>query len=118
MAKIQKKKNQVFKDKDKKQKINANKTKENLPEIIVENANSFVVKKSKFSSSSIKGNNVFTNSIKYLREVGLELKKVVWPPKKQIIASTAVTIVLTIIVAIFLGLNDFVLSNLIKLVLK
>lgn len=53
----------------------------------------------------------------YLREVKVELKKVTWPARKQTLASTVVVIILVIILAMFLGLVDTGLSNLVKLVL-
>ncbi|GAB1432227.1 preprotein translocase subunit SecE [Spirochaetota bacterium] len=38
-----------------------------------------------------------------------ELKKVVWPSKDSVIASTKVVLVSTLIVAFFLGVVDFIL---------
>lgn len=38
-----------------------------------------------------------------------ELKKVVWPSKDSVIASTKVVLVSTLLVALFLGVVDFVL---------
>lgn len=48
---------------------------------------------------------------KYLREVMGELKKVSWPQRKEIIASTAVVILCTFIVAFFLGIVDAALQK-------
>ena len=53
----------------------------------------------------------------YLREVKVELKKVTWPARKQIMASTVVVIILVVILSLFLGVVDTGLSNLVKLVL-
>ncbi len=50
----------------------------------------------------------------FLREARGELKKVKWPTRKELVASTAVVIVLTLIVAFFLGLIDFGLIKIIK----
>jgi len=50
----------------------------------------------------------------FLREAKMELKKVKWPTRKELLASTAVVIVLTLIVALFLGLVDFGLIKIIK----
>jgi len=47
----------------------------------------------------------------------VELKKVTWPTPKQTLASTSVVIVVVIIVSIFLGIVDFGLTKVIKLVL-
>ena len=53
----------------------------------------------------------------FLREVKIELKKVTWPSRKETLASTAVVIVLVIIISAFLGLVDMGLSSLIRFVL-
>ena len=50
----------------------------------------------------------------FLREAKMELKKVKWPTRKELIASTAVVIVLTLFVAFYLGLIDFGLIKIIK----
>jgi len=51
----------------------------------------------------------------YLREVVYELKKVVWPSRKETVGSTAVVLVIVGISAVFLGIVDFVLSRLVRL---
>ena len=50
----------------------------------------------------------------FLREAKMELKKVKWPTRKELLASTAVVIVLTLLVAFFLGLVDFGLIKIIR----
>ena len=50
----------------------------------------------------------------FLREARMELIKVKWPTRKELFASTAVVIVLTLVVAFFLGLIDFGLIKIIK----
>jgi preprotein translocase subunit SecE len=55
--------------------------------------------------------------IQFLKEVKIELRKVVWPTRKDTIASTSVVLVLVIIIAVFLGLVDLGLSRVIKLIL-
>jgi preprotein translocase subunit SecE len=52
--------------------------------------------------------------LQFLRESRVELKKVKWPTRKELLASTAVVIVLVLIVSLFLGLIDFGLIKLIK----
>jgi preprotein translocase subunit SecE len=47
--------------------------------------------------------------LKYFKESHQELKKVVWPSREAVISSTKVVLVSTVIVAIFLGLVDFLL---------
>jgi preprotein translocase subunit SecE len=50
----------------------------------------------------------------FLREAKMELKKVKWPTRKELLATTAVVIVLVLFCALFLGLVDFGLIKLIK----
>jgi len=47
--------------------------------------------------------------IQFFKDSFGELKKVVWPSRENVLASTKVVIVSTLIVAIFLGLVDFLL---------
>ncbi len=47
---------------------------------------------------------------KFLKEVRAELRKVTWPTKDELIGSTIVTIVVSLIVAIFIGIVDRILS--------
>ncbi len=54
----------------------------------------------------------------FLREVKTELKKVTWPSRKDTLSGTAVVLVAVFIIALFLGIVDSGLSNLIKALLK
>ena len=56
--------------------------------------------------------------LQFLREVKVELKKVVWPSRKQTIGSTVVVLILVMIISVFLGIVDIGLSSLIRVVLK
>jgi preprotein translocase subunit SecE len=53
----------------------------------------------------------------FLASSWIEIKKVVWPTPKQTLASTSVVIVVVILVSVFLGIVDFGLSKVVKLVL-
>ena len=53
----------------------------------------------------------------FLVEARNELKKVTWPTRKQALASTSVVIIVVVIVSLFLGMVDFGLAKIIKLVL-
>jgi preprotein translocase subunit SecE len=55
--------------------------------------------------------------IRFLKEAKSELKKVTWPTRKQTLASTSVVIIVVVIVSIFLGIVDFGLAKVIRLVL-
>ncbi len=50
----------------------------------------------------------------YVREVAYELRKVVWPSRKETIGTTAVVLVIVAISAVFLGIIDFFLSHIIR----
>jgi len=58
--------------------------------------------------------NLFKTVALFLRQAKVELKKVKWPTRKELIASTVVVIVLTILVSFYLGLIDFGLIKIIK----
>ncbi|MCK4460388.1 MAG: preprotein translocase subunit SecE [candidate division Zixibacteria bacterium] len=47
---------------------------------------------------------------KFLKEVVAELRKVTWPTKDELIGSTIVTVVVSLIVAIFIGIVDRILT--------
>jgi preprotein translocase subunit SecE len=67
--------------------------------------------------SSVAEDGIVQKSIQFLREVKIELKKVTWPSRKQTMGSTVVVIILVMIVSLFLGLVDFGLSSLMRMVL-
>lgn len=54
----------------------------------------------------------------FLREVKLEIKKVVFPNREELIGSTWIVIISTLIVAVFLGFVDFVLTKFVKYILR
>jgi preprotein translocase subunit SecE len=49
--------------------------------------------------------------IKFLKEVRNELNKVTWPTKNEIIGSTIVVVIVSIIMSIFIGIVDFGLDK-------
>lgn len=53
---------------------------------------------------------------KFLKEVVAELRKVTWPTKDELIGSTIVTIVVSSIVAVFIGIVDRILTYVISLI--
>ncbi len=53
----------------------------------------------------------------YLREVVYELRKVVWPTRKETMGSTAVVLVIVGLSAVFLGVIDFILSRIVRLLI-
>jgi preprotein translocase subunit SecE len=53
-------------------------------------------------------------ALQFLREAKMELKKVKWPTRKELLASTAVVIALVLMVSLYLGVIDFGLIKIIK----
>jgi preprotein translocase subunit SecE len=54
----------------------------------------------------------------YLAETRIELKKVTWPNKQELKDATRVVVVASILLAIFIGIVDQILSSIIKLVFR
>ena len=55
--------------------------------------------------------------VQYLREVVHELRKVVFPSRKETIGSTSVVLVIVLLASVFLGLVDSILSRLVRLLI-
>jgi preprotein translocase subunit SecE len=53
----------------------------------------------------------------FLRDVKMEMKKVTWPTRKETLAATAMVIILSVLVAFFLGILDVALAKLVSTVL-
>ena len=54
----------------------------------------------------------------FLKEVRIELKKVNWPLRKEVVGSTIVVIVSVFILSLFLGVVDSTLQKLLTLVVR
>ena len=65
-----------------------------------------------------KARDVIPRSMTFLQEVWAELRKVHWPTRSETYAATAVVLAVVAIVALFLGSVDFVVSQLIQLILR
>jgi len=59
------------------------------------------------------------NKIKeFFREVKVEIKKVVFPSKDELIGSTWVVIITVLVISLFLGVVDISLSKLVGMALR
>jgi preprotein translocase subunit SecE len=58
-----------------------------------------------------------TTPVSFLKEVRDELQKVVWPTRDEIIRLTAVVIIVSLGVGLFLGGTDFILTKLFELLI-
>jgi preprotein translocase subunit SecE len=54
----------------------------------------------------------------YLTETRIELRKVTWPNKGELKDATRIVVVASILLTIFIGIVDQILSNIIKLVFR
>lgn len=53
---------------------------------------------------------------RFLHEVRIEMGKVTWPSRAEVGQATSVVIVAVVIAAVYIGVLDFILSSLVKLV--
>jgi len=51
---------------------------------------------------------------KYLNETAAELQKMTWPSKEEMIGSTIITVVFSIIMSIFIGIVDWILGAIVR----
>jgi len=56
--------------------------------------------------------------INYLKSAREELAKVVWPTKETTVKHTIVVIAISVAIAIFLGSIDFLLSEVLNIIIK
>ena len=54
----------------------------------------------------------------FFREVKVELKKVVFPSREELLGSTQVVIISVLIMSVFLGVIDYVLSRIVQALLR
>jgi preprotein translocase subunit SecE len=59
-----------------------------------------------------------TTPVVFLKETREELKKVVWPTRDEVVRLTGVVIIISVIVGVFLGGLDYILTNLLTLIIK
>ena len=62
--------------------------------------------------------NAWGTTVQFVKEVRVELKKVTWPQRNEIIGSTAVVIAASFAVAVFLGFVDLILQKALGLIIK
>jgi preprotein translocase subunit SecE len=62
--------------------------------------------------------NVIKKAAQFLKEVREELSKVAWSTREELMGSTAVVIVITAIVTIFIAAIDLMFSKVLSMVFK
>ena len=113
-----------------------NKSKQNKPEVVPESTDAGLIKDKVESKTADKADKKSivkkaetkktTNGMllkrfiqqtgNFLREAKSELQKVKWPTKKELISSTIVVVVLSLLVGCYLGLLDFAFVKIVTLV--
>ena len=61
---------------------------------------------------------MYEKAVQFFRDVQSEVRKVTFPSRKETLASTAVVLIVVFIIAVYLGLVDFVLSLVITGILR
>ena len=61
---------------------------------------------------------MFKGTVQFFRETRQELNKVSWPAREELLGSTAVVLVTTFLMAVFIGVVDFFLSILIRILIR
>lgn len=62
--------------------------------------------------------NIFKKFINFLKEAKLELGKVSWSTREELLGATTVVIVVTFIMAAYIGVVDLFLSKVLSVVFK
>jgi len=62
--------------------------------------------------------NFFTRVPVFVSEVKVELSKVSWPTRKELLGATQIVILTTAILTAYIGVLDFLLSKFVTMVVK
>lgn len=57
---------------------------------------------------------MISRAIEFLSEVKVEVKKVTWPSRREALGGTAVVLVVVLLLSVFLGLVDALVSKIIR----
>jgi preprotein translocase subunit SecE len=61
---------------------------------------------------------MFARISSFINEVTVELKKVSWPTRSELIGSTIVVIISVAVMAVFIGICDFIFSKAVHMIIK
>jgi preprotein translocase subunit SecE len=62
--------------------------------------------------------NIINRISKFTTEVKVEMQKVSWSDKNELIGATGVVIIYTTLLAVFIGIVDIILSKVVAMVLR
>ena len=54
----------------------------------------------------------------FLKEVRLELRKVIWPTKQDVIKMTTIVVGVSVAVGLFIGALDFIFTKLMQMIVR
>tara|TARA_B100000686_G_C16363280_1_gene748835 strand:- start:101 stop:283 length:183 start_codon:yes stop_codon:yes gene_type:complete len=57
---------------------------------------------------------MIARALEFLAEVKAEVKKVTWPSRREALGGTAVVVVVVLLMALFLGVVDAILSKVVQ----
>lgn len=57
---------------------------------------------------------MFEKLVKFLKETKAEMRKVTWPTRDELIGSTKIVIIATLVVTLFIGIVDQILTLIIR----
>ncbi|MCM8765269.1 MAG: preprotein translocase subunit SecE [Candidatus Omnitrophica bacterium] len=61
---------------------------------------------------------IFNKTVNFLKEVKVELSKVSWSTRQELIEASWVVIVITSLLALFIGVVDILLSKILSLIFR
>jgi preprotein translocase subunit SecE len=61
---------------------------------------------------------MFAKISNFISEVTVELKKVSWPTRSELIGSTIVVIISVAVLSMFIGICDFIFSKAVQLIIR
>ncbi len=56
--------------------------------------------------------------INFFSDVTKEMEKVTWPSREELVESTKIVIIVTLLIAVFAWIVDFAVSEVLKVILK
>ncbi len=61
---------------------------------------------------------MFEKIKQFFKEFRIEMRKVSWPSRKEVVASTGVVLFVVFLISTYLGMADFIFSKLLKIILS
>jgi preprotein translocase subunit SecE len=58
--------------------------------------------------------NLLNKVVQFLKDVRFELTKVTWPSRRELLGSTVIVVIMSVLVSVFIGVVDLGFSNLVS----